>query len=152
MTDSTANRAIAGLSFLALAAGFAGGASADCPTRHFYNKSTAPFEISIAAPGQCSISAPMQHTCTVPAGGSAELHYPNRTTQEAAIAVRSADGGLIFPLTTFTVAINAGSCYINHDQSNTGNIVVNSDAAGDITTCGSSYICAQPAKNAVKLP
>ncbi len=145
---------MAGFALVAFTCGFVRDANADCPTRHFYNKSTAPFEIGMAAPGKCSISLPyMQSTCMVPAGGSAELHYPNQTNLEAAIAVRSADGGLVFQLTTFTVNINAGSCYINHQQSNTGNIVVNSDADGDITTCGAStYKCAQPAKDAVKIP
>jgi hypothetical protein len=152
MIYCTANRVIACTSFLAFAAGFAGSASADCATRHFYNKSTSPFEIGIASPGTCSISPAMQPTCTVPAGGSAELHYPNGPHGAAAIAVRSADGGLIFPLTSFSVTIGPGTCHINHQQSNTGNIVVNSDADGDITTCGSSYQCAPPPKNAVKIP
>lgn len=143
---------MAGFALVAFTGGFAGEANADCATRHFYNKSMAPFEIGMAAPGMCSISLPyMQPTCVVPAGGSAELHFPNGATNTA-IAVRSADGGLIFPLTTFTVSIYPTTCYINHSQPNTGNIVVNSDADGDITTCGAGYQCAQPAKGAVKIP
>jgi hypothetical protein len=77
---------------------------------------------------------------------------PNGPHGAAAIAVRSADGGLIFPLTSFSISIGPGTCHINHQQSNTGNIIVNSDADGDIITCGSSYECAPPPKDAVKIP
>jgi hypothetical protein len=43
------------------------------------------------------------------------------------------------------VSVAPGRCYLNHDG-NTGNIVVNEPADGDVTTCGARYACTYPKK------
>jgi hypothetical protein len=135
------NRLLAWGAVMAASIGLAGAARADCATRHFYNNTNAVFEIAMGGPGTCSTgSGPMQAHCFVPPSGSAELHYPNGITSTAAFAIRSDDGGLVFPLRAYPVSVSPGRCYINHDG-NTGNIVVNEPADGDVTTCGKGYAC-----------
>ena len=66
-----------------------------------------------------------------------------------ALAVRSEDAELVYPLMSFPVSVAPGRCYLNHDG-NTGNIVVNEPAEGDVTTCGAGYACKVPATKTAK--
>jgi hypothetical protein len=136
---------VAGLVFAALAMGLAAPAQADCATRHFYNNTNTTFELSMGTPGTCSIGPSGNVSrCYVPPHGSAELHYPNGVSvSSGALAVRSDDAELVYPLMAFPVSVSPGRCYLNHDG-NTGNITVNEPADGDVTTCGAKYTCKIP--------
>lgn len=113
---------------------FASSALADCDTRHFYNNSTVLFSVTLVM-GSCSIGGSgMQKQCIVPPGQVAELHYSNFPIEEDGIAMWSLDPGSRLYRGSFPVAIPDG-CYILH-SGNTGNVAVNSDANGDVATCG----------------
>ena len=134
-----------GLATLALALPDAAWAQ-NCGTRHFYNNSNVPFYLSLnSTTGTCSYNSRNQQRCTIPAGKVGEIHYkdhfaPSRKPlpMMAALTVRSGDGGKIY---NKSFSVDTKKCYISHNG-NTGNIVVNDPANGDIVTCGSSaYAC-----------
>jgi hypothetical protein len=109
---------------------FAAPASARCATRHFYNNSTSPFVIALAR-GTCSHAGKQKiPSCVVQPGEVVNLHYTNGIYNDA-ISVSSS----IYNWNQFAVEIAWDRCYIRHGG-NTGNIVVNSDADGDVATCG----------------
>lgn len=121
-------------------------AQVDCATRHFYNYSNVVFKISFlhtgkgggTSIGSCSIGDLNKAlACTIPPGQAADLHYANFPDRTTAVAIESLDSGVIYPIKTFNVD---GGCYISH-SGNTGNIVVNDPADGDVATCGTSYAC-----------
>lgn len=107
----------------------------DCSTRHFYNSSSVTFTVTLDNGGTCSVGPSKGGICNIPAGQTAELHYPNGKT---------VDGGIMIQSSVFAVKrydVDANSCEIKHGG-NTGNIVVNSPANGDVKTCGkSTYPC-----------
>ena len=116
-----------------------------CATRHFYNYSTVGFAYTIMPSGSCSIGPYTGPVCVIPAGQTADLHYPDQSTN---IAVVSLDEGATFPGAAFALQIG---CNIN--AGNTGNITMNSPAEGDITTCGKSgYPCQPSKKKSADLP
>ena len=107
----------------------------DCPTRHFYNTSAVTFTATLDNGGTCSIGPSNGATCNIPAGQTAELHYPNGKTTDGGIMIQSP----VFAAKHYDV--DANSCEIKHGG-NTGNIVVNDPANGDVKTCGkSTYPC-----------
>ena len=127
-----------------------GAASAqwNCGTRHFYNNSSVPFILTMNEKvGTCSYRSSNKRVCRIPAGAVGEIHYrdalaPSRNPRQQMtgplMTVRSRDGGKIY---NKQFSVDPKKCYINHDG-NTGNIVVNDPANGDIVTCGgSSYTC-----------
>ena len=109
---------------------------ASCATRHFYNYSDVTFTIQFSdsifgsGAGRCNVGdSPMEKTCQVPPGQVAELHYPNlMVTGNERVTFSSP----VYSENTFW--FNA-DCYISH-RGNTGNIVVNDSADGDVKTCG----------------
>lgn len=109
-----------------------------CATRHFYNNSSVTFSFSMMPDGSCSIGAYTGPVCIIPPGAAADIHYPDSGTY---IGVASVDKGGVYPGTRFSVGGGPGACYIQH-SGNTGNIVVNGPANGDVTTCGApDYPC-----------
>ena len=109
---------------------FGQAAFAGCATRHFYNKSDAPFTIEFSgSTGRCNVGAqPMSGKCVIGPGESAELHYSDL-------------GGTIYLSSdryygraAFTVSM---TCYIDH-TGRTGNVAVNEPANGDVSTCEKS--------------
>jgi len=121
-----------------LSFGLAGAADATCATRHFYNHSGHPWTLGVSS-GTCSMAdgAPKVHSCTIAPGQTANIHYTNSSKHES-ITVESA----FYPLTRFSVStaeMDPNACRIEHNG-NTGNIVVNDPAGGDIQTCG-NYPC-----------
>ena len=119
-----------------------------CATRHFYNNSTETFTVELSR-GKCSINGPNASKCTIPSGGVAELHFSNRSflgNDRIHIVGKVAVGDpgathlarLVAVNQTFSVGSDLAACRIEHSGS-TGNIVVNSDADGDIATCGPLY-------------
>jgi hypothetical protein len=139
----------------------ASSASADCSTRHFYNHENVEFLFIMANSGSCTIgNSPMQGDCLVPPGGVAEIHYENGALMKdlALSAVASAfkahynipDRGLVVatakPVGWFksqSFDVNPSSCYIHH-PSDTGILVINDPADGDITVdCRESCIAAR---------
>jgi hypothetical protein len=106
-----------------------------CDTRHFYNYSNVAFVFAILPSGSCSIGRYTGPVCVIPPGQTADLHYPNGGGTTVGIA--SADE-TTYPGYSFNVEM---TCYIDHGG-NTGNIVVNDPAKGDVKTCGTSYPCA----------
>jgi hypothetical protein len=107
---------------------------ADCSTRHFYNNSLTTFSVYLET-GACSIGASgMQRACNVPSGQVAELHYANNLANDR-IQISSSGPPYAQGGSFFVRGWLAGRCYIEHNG-NTGNIVVNSDADGDVATCG----------------
>lgn len=112
-------------------------ARADCDTRHFYNNSPVPFDIHLVF-GSCSLGGSgTQSTCTIPPRQVAELHYANFPITSDGISVWSLDPGSRIYKGSFVVGILPSRCYIFH-SGNTGNIAVNSNADGDIATCGNA--------------
>lgn len=129
--------ALAATSLVALCGMQASAQINGCPTRHFYNNSNnVSMRIEMKA-GTCSIgSSGMSKKCVIPPGKAADLHYVNFPDHDVdAITVESLDGGKLYTSTTFSVSVSGSRCYIEHSGS-TGNIVLNSDADGDVATCG----------------
>jgi hypothetical protein len=104
-------------------------ASAACGTRHFYNHSDFDWTITMEGGATCSIGSANKTTkCTVGAGQTAELHYPDNP---ATVSLKSPvfDG-------SFRTDSGQHSCFIDHGNRPTGNSVLNDPAEGDIQTCG----------------
>ncbi|HLH90989.1 MAG TPA: hypothetical protein VKX28_21265 [Xanthobacteraceae bacterium] len=108
------------------AAASAGSPALACGTRHFYNNSTITWDLYMIGRSTCSIGSYTGNHCVIPAGQVADIHYND--TYGGGVGVESA----IFARQNYSHDL---SCYIDH-SGNTGNIVVNSDADGDIATCG----------------
>ena len=120
--------AVAGFALSVLPdAGFA------CGTRHFYNNSDRSWGLSFQK-STCSLpNGPNVSSCTVPPGGVAEIHYVN--------VIAGGDYMTMYGNGFFQFSVTTVSCHIDH-QGNTGNVVLNDPANGDVTTCGrSSYPC-----------
>jgi hypothetical protein len=118
--------------FLALIGSDREARAQNCATRHFYNHSKVSFQISFSKNGSCSIGdVNKANPCTIPPGMVADLHYGNYPLLTESVTIESLDSGGIYPQTSFGV----NWCYIHHDG-NTGNIVVNDRADGDVHTCG----------------
>jgi hypothetical protein len=117
-----------------------------CNTRHFYNNSPVPFTVSLDNAGKCSIgSSGQQYACVVPPMEVADLHYASNYGDvysglgmpTPTVTIQSNDEGRIYSPQRFGVY----GCYIQH-SGNTGNIVVNDPADGDVVTCGvGDYRC-----------
>lgn len=147
---------VASLALVAFAIGAGGAAKANCDTRHFYNNSTVAFQFTYngTGGGSCSVgNSGMLPSCTIPPLSSGDLHYPNFPATGTAITIQSNDGGAVYPPTSFSVNIEInGNCHIDH-SGNTGNIVVNSAADGDVATCGAStYPCQVSKPKTAKAP
>ena len=128
-------------------------ALANCATRHFYNNSGVPWVLAMGD-GSCSIGAVNKASeCYIPPGQTADIHYANAnalnkifqviggryTPGSDEITIQSNDRGLdgyqIFPVQKFKVKIgDLNECYIKHDG-NTGLVVLNEPAHGDVQTC-----------------
>ncbi len=108
-----------------------------CPTRHFYNYSNVNFGIDFqSGQGSCSVGTnPQRSACTILPGQIADLHYPDfwiyHTVQ---VAIMSLEGGSrhYFPRKSFFLE---NGCDLAHGG-DTGNIVLNDPAYGDVKTCG----------------
>jgi len=111
-------------------------AASACDSRHFYNHSDVFWTVSLQQ-GICRPpGGPDAPTCGVPPGATAVLSYPDNPFAASAITITSS---YYYPPRIFFV--DGVSCYINHDG-NTGNIVVNDPANGDVQTCGEpGYSC-----------
>jgi hypothetical protein len=113
--------------------------AADCSTRHFYNNSRVAFKIEFNGPGgSCrdTQDPSRSNPCTIAAGSSTDLYYGNWPRATWSITIKSLDGNVVYPENTFQVI----GCKIIH-SGNTGNIVVNDPADGDVATCGTGYAC-----------
>lgn len=125
-----------------------GPAALGCATRHFYNNSTGTFTVELS-PGTCSTNGAKTSKCTISSGGVAELHFADGSLSgkgrihvvgkvSVGNPVRQHPAPLVAVDQTFSVDSDPAECRIEHAGS-TGNIVVNSDADGDIATCGPLY-------------
>jgi hypothetical protein len=111
-----------------------------CDTRHFYNHSDVTFTIQFEGGpflGSCSYgNSGNVASCDIPPGETGELHYSDAVNFLVISSPVYNSGWTVGPL----------SCNLNH-SGNTGNIVVNEPAAGDIQTCGrrsgGNYDCAK---------
>ena len=123
-------------------------AALGCATRHFYNNSTGTFTLELSR-GKCSTKGPNASKCTIPPGGVAELHFADRSLLGkdrvhvvGKVVVGYPGARHTTPIVTvdqtFSVESDLAACRIEHSGS-TGNIVVNSDADGDLATCGPLY-------------
>jgi hypothetical protein len=95
------------------------------------------YEPNIVGPGNsgaCSVgSFPQAQTCRIEPGQTADLHY-----NDVGGHITVSSNGSHYPRNTFYFT---AICHIEHNG-NTGNIVVNDPAEGDIATCGKSdYPC-----------
>lgn len=113
---------------------------ADCDTRHFYNNSDSPFSVYLKE-GTCSFAdSGMQHECTIPPNSVGELHYSNVQAYDW-IYISSGGPSVYYGPKGFDVHMwPPGTCHIEHPDANTGNIAVNSDAEGDVKTCGPHHM------------
>lgn len=147
---------------LSLSALLASEALADCATRHFYNESSVPWVLAMGD-GSCSIGAVNKASeCVIPPGQTADIHYANANALNKIfqviggqyspgrdeVSIQSNDKGLdgyqIYPVQKFSVKIgDLNECYIRHDG-NTGKVVLNEPAHGDIKTCNSRDASCQP--------
>jgi hypothetical protein len=116
---------VAGISTSALAS-----PAAACSTRHFYNHSDVTFTISFLGSGvigSCSYgNSGNVPSCEIPPGQTGELHYSD------VIGFLRISGPPVYPSGQFTIL---AGCSIEHGG-NTGNVVVNDPADGDVQTCG----------------
>jgi len=120
----------------ALFAAVSSNAMADCATRHFYNNSDIPWTIAILH-GTCDIDGvTFQHSCTVGPNSVANLHWPNNFFPGGDFLTIS--GNKYYRNTQFSVSTSSCKYYTPGD---TGNVVLNEPANGDVFTCGKSYAC-----------
>lgn len=114
-------------------------AAASC-VRHFYNKSDVAWSVTFSGRQGCILPGRGgQSYCTIPPGQTATLVYEGFS---GSIAISS-----VYYSATFTLSADCGPnmrctvCYIEH-SGNTGRIVVNDPAEGDVVTCGGQgYPC-----------
>jgi hypothetical protein len=149
-------------------------AFADCELRIFYNHSNVPWTIVMGKnAGACSDGPDGNKiSCTIPPLGAGEIHYKSTfwmkaldtatkamatangggpsggpSAPDGSILIMSADGGKIYPAKYFDIENGPTKCYLKHNESNTGNVVLNTPADGDIVTCGKAqggnYDCKQ---------
>ena len=123
-------------------------ALANCGTRHFYNNSSATWTLAMGS-GSCSIgNVNKASECVIPPWETADIHYVNADALDKVfqvigggyapgrdqVTIKSNDGK-IYPAHKFNVTIGDwNECYVHHDG-NTGNVVLNEPADGDIQTC-----------------
>ena len=134
--------------FLSAFAPFTSQALANCGTRHFYNNSSATWTLAMGS-GSCSIgNVNKASECVIPPWQTADIHYVNADALHKVfqviggqyspghdqVTIKSNDGE-IYPAHKFDVTIGDwNECYIHHDG-NTGRVVLNDPADGDIQTC-----------------
>jgi hypothetical protein len=140
-------------------------ALADCATRHFYNHSNVDWVLVMGEGGSCS-DGPTGNipVCKFKPGQYGEIHYKSTFAKDAAgvvvpvaIAAATKNPGALagaklpsgnqltiqsddpnnktYPAMKFTIRNGPTTCYLVHDG-NTGNVVLNDPAEGDIQTCG----------------
>lgn len=152
---------IAGLALATvISAADSGRAFADCATRHFYNHSNMPWTIVMGKDaGACSYgNSGNVLMCTIPPRQTGEIHYASTFFYQALNAVTkglaavnggpsvqnvpagnvmivSGDNGKVYPAHYFEIQNGPTKCYLKH-SGNTGNVVLNDPADGDIATCG----------------
>jgi hypothetical protein len=108
--------------------------------RHFYNHSDYDWNLTMQNDSRCSFgNVKKGRNCTVPPGRVAELYW-------------AIEGGARFIMQSpvysgsFWGEASGGSCNIPHDG-DTGNVVLNNPAGGDVQTCGrrsgGNYDCAR---------
>lgn len=148
----------------AISASCGGQAFADCATRHFYNHSNVNWILIMGDAGSCS-DGPTGNipVCNFKPGQYGEIHYKGTFAKDVAgiaipaaiaaatknpgalanikppasgqITIVSDDGAKTYPAHSFAVSNGPTTCYLKHDG-NTGNVVLNDPADGDIQTCG----------------
>ncbi len=104
-----------------------------CGTRHFYNHSDWVVTVNLDSGKGSTCSgdfpnSPNVPICEIPPGGHADLHYSGW----GGTIIITSDSGRIsgqYSIDTF------GACDLSHDG-NTGNLVLNDPADGDVQTCG----------------
>jgi hypothetical protein len=146
----------------------AGEAFADCAQRHFYNHSNVNWILIMGEGGSCS-DGPTGNipVCNFKPGQFGEIHFKSTFIKDAAgvaisvaiaaksknpaalanikppesgkLTIVSDDGGKTYPAHSFTIRNGPTSCYLVHDG-NTGNVVLNDPAEGDIQTCGRNNV------------
>jgi len=98
-------------------------------TRHFYNHTDDKVTITMFGKATCSIgSSGNIQKCDIPSGQTGELHWPELTEQPSSISMESRHF-------TLSYGVDASYCRLEH-QGNTGNVVLNDPANGDVQTCG----------------
>jgi hypothetical protein len=126
---SSAGRAVAGM------------AGVGSCTRHFYNKSDYEWAVAMINSGRCQTAGGKSDpsgVCIIPPHGSAVLGYSNNGSVGAQVLMAGAWKGGHY---AGGFSLRTVGCYIEHDG-NTGNVVLNDPADGDIATCGrDSYPC-----------
>ena len=116
--------------FATLCSALLGSPASACETRHFYNHSDFAWGIRLSGGATCSIGRVNKAThCIIPPGQVADLHYPDFLANWGGSAVISHDGSV-----AQSFSYDA-SCKLKHDG-NTGNLVLNDPADGDVQTCG----------------
>jgi hypothetical protein len=142
-------------------------------TRHIYNNSGFTWAIipnqSLMDDHMCgygtdadntvSPEARVESLCTVTPGVSKEIRYPKAKGKDDTEQIRilgyrgkiaeamltPEENGIVFDQTFDIKPEEFGQCWSIQHSGNTGNIVVNDPAAGDIATCGyQSYKCDTP--------
>jgi hypothetical protein len=98
-------------------------------TRHFYNHTDAQVTITMYGGATCSIgSSGNINTCVIPSGQTGELHWPQLSEGVSSISMQS-------PHFNLGYSVDASYCRLAHNG-NTGNVVLNDPANGDVQTCG----------------
>lgn len=143
-------------------------AFADCNTRHFSNHSDVTWILIMGEGGSCS-DGPTGNipVCVFKPGQYGEIHYKSTFAKDVAgivvpaaiaaatknpgalanikppssgkITIVSDDGQKTYPAHTFDIHNGPTTCDLAH-SGNTGNVVLNDPAAGDIQTCGRTTV------------